>query len=142
MITRDMVIDEILTWLGTPYHHLGRAKGVGVDCAGLIIGVAHALGISCEFDVGNYSPLPDSKMMKGHLDNYLERIELKDARSGDILFMRFMSEPQHLAFVCEYEEGIKTIIHSFAQVRKCVKHHYDVDWKKRTICAYKFKGVS
>lgn len=25
-------VTEALTWLGTPYHHQGRIKGVGVDC--------------------------------------------------------------------------------------------------------------
>lgn len=24
------------SWIGTPYHHKGRVKGVGVDCGGLI----------------------------------------------------------------------------------------------------------
>ncbi len=34
------VVRTARTWLGTPYHHQGRLKGVGVDCAGLLIGVA------------------------------------------------------------------------------------------------------
>ena len=29
-------VQEALTWLGTPYHHQGRVKGVGVDCGTLI----------------------------------------------------------------------------------------------------------
>ncbi|CAD9197505.1 hypothetical protein [Acinetobacter bohemicus] len=24
-------IEEAMTWLGTPYHHQGRVKGVGVE---------------------------------------------------------------------------------------------------------------
>lgn len=27
------------SWIGTPYHHAARVKGVGVDCAQLLIGV-------------------------------------------------------------------------------------------------------
>lgn len=30
---RAAVAQEALAWLGTPYHHHARIKGVGVDCA-------------------------------------------------------------------------------------------------------------
>jgi len=33
---RTDIIDRAIGWLGTPYHHKGRKKGVGVDCGGLI----------------------------------------------------------------------------------------------------------
>lgn len=33
---RRRIVDEALTWKGTPYHHKGRVKSVGVDCGGLI----------------------------------------------------------------------------------------------------------
>lgn len=33
---RAYVEVEARTWLGTPYMHKGRVKGVGVDCGGLV----------------------------------------------------------------------------------------------------------
>lgn len=36
MSWRDQIVAEARTWLGTPYHHKGRIKGVGVDCGGII----------------------------------------------------------------------------------------------------------
>lgn len=33
---RSRVLIEARSWLGTPYHHKGRVKGVGVDCGGLL----------------------------------------------------------------------------------------------------------
>jgi NlpC/P60 family putative phage cell wall peptidase len=36
---------EALTWLGTPFHDQAALKGVGADCAGLVLGVAKALGL-------------------------------------------------------------------------------------------------
>ena len=33
---RELVIAEARTWIGTPYQHKGRVKGVGVDCGGLL----------------------------------------------------------------------------------------------------------
>ena len=32
MNKNQLAVAEALTWLGTPYHHQGRVKGVGVDC--------------------------------------------------------------------------------------------------------------
>jgi hypothetical protein len=32
-------VQEALTWLGIPYHHHARVKGVGVDCAQLLCAV-------------------------------------------------------------------------------------------------------
>ena len=31
--TRQAIIDETVTWLRTPYHHMAAIKGAGVDCA-------------------------------------------------------------------------------------------------------------
>lgn len=33
---RKLVISEARSWLGTPYNHKARIKGVGVDCGGLL----------------------------------------------------------------------------------------------------------
>jgi cell wall-associated NlpC family hydrolase len=35
-ILSQKVADEAVTWEGTPYHHKGRVKNVGVDCGGFI----------------------------------------------------------------------------------------------------------
>jgi cell wall-associated NlpC family hydrolase len=34
--TRQSILTEARTWIGTPYHHKGRVKGVGVDCGGIL----------------------------------------------------------------------------------------------------------
>ncbi|MDQ2634834.1 MAG: NlpC/P60 family protein [Pseudomonadota bacterium] len=39
----DAVVAEALSWLGTPYRHQGRRKGVGCDCLGLALGVWSAV---------------------------------------------------------------------------------------------------
>ena len=52
----DAVVDETLSWLGTPYRHQGRRKGVGCDCVGLVLGVCNAvLGAMPELP-GPYAP--------------------------------------------------------------------------------------
>lgn len=46
IIQRQAIIDTAMSYLGTPFHHQGRAKGVGVDCVGLIACVMRELGVS------------------------------------------------------------------------------------------------
>ena len=41
---RQRLLAEATSWLGTPYHHLGDVKGVGVDCAMLLVRVCTAAG--------------------------------------------------------------------------------------------------
>ena len=52
---RAAVVAEALTWLGTPYHHHGRLRGVGVDCAMLLAEVYCACGIIAAIDPGHYA---------------------------------------------------------------------------------------
>lgn len=42
---RMAVVDEALSWLGTPYHHLGRVKGAGTDCGQFLACVYDAAGV-------------------------------------------------------------------------------------------------
>jgi NlpC/P60 family putative phage cell wall peptidase len=44
-VSRDRVIAEARTWLGTPYHHHARVKGAGVDCAMLLAEVYAGAGV-------------------------------------------------------------------------------------------------
>ncbi len=52
---RQAVVAEALSWLGTPYAHRQRLKGVGVDCAQLPLAVYAAAGVIGAADVGAYA---------------------------------------------------------------------------------------
>ncbi|MBX6329976.1 MAG: C40 family peptidase [Pseudolabrys sp.] len=43
MITREAIVAEARSWIGTPYHHQASVKGIGCDCLGLVRGVWRAL---------------------------------------------------------------------------------------------------
>jgi len=119
------------TWIDTPFHHQGRVKNVGVDCAGLIIKVGHELGL-LDFDVSNYGREPAKEMMQHYLNKYFERItKLED---GCILLMKFVTEPQHLAIYTKDN----TIIHAYQSVKKCVEHTFNDKWAKRVVAMYRY----
>ncbi|WP_031335924.1 NlpC/P60 family protein [Rhodopseudomonas sp. B29] len=39
VITREVLVAEARSWIGTPYRHQASVKGVGCDCLGLVRGV-------------------------------------------------------------------------------------------------------
>lgn len=51
---RRAVVAEATTWIGTPYHHHARIKGVGVDCAQILCAVYEACGLVEHVDTGFY----------------------------------------------------------------------------------------
>lgn len=53
---RQAVLAIARTWLKTPWQHLQRVKGAGVDCAQILIAVYAEAGLVEEFDTGHYPP--------------------------------------------------------------------------------------
>jgi cell wall-associated NlpC family hydrolase len=53
---RGRVVAEALAWVGTPYHHRGTLKGIGVDCAQFPRLVYQACGLLPPFETGDYPP--------------------------------------------------------------------------------------
>ena len=128
----NKTIKEARTWIGTPFHHQGRVKSVGVDCAGLIVGVARELGIFDHQFVG-YGREPNNGMLEKELSKYCERIN--SIKPGCILLMRFKTEPQHLAIYTDEN----TIIHAYQSIGKCIEHTLDEKWNRRIVSCWGFK---
>jgi NlpC/P60 family putative phage cell wall peptidase len=55
MTQRSQVIAEAKSWLGTPYHHMGRVRGGGTDCLMLLAEVFASAGIIPRVEVPFYS---------------------------------------------------------------------------------------
>ena len=53
---RAAVIAEAQSWLGTPYHHMGRVKGAGADCLTLLAEVFERAGVIPHVEVPFYPP--------------------------------------------------------------------------------------
>ena len=134
---REQIVAEARTWLGTPFHHQARLKGIGADCAGVVGMTGAALGLISASDIPNdYAKQPNAKEMERVLEEKLDRIPPAEAKIGDVLHFAFDRDPQHVAILTDVG-----IIHSYAQVRKCVEHSFDDTWKARLRGAYRFKGV-
>lgn len=113
MSTRAAIVAEARGWLGTPFHHQARLKGVGVDCIGLVIGVARALAlVPAAFDVGGYPRQPDGRTLVDTAARHMTRIDRTDMQPGDVVAVSFGGDPQHFGIVAPYTHGGLSIIHA------------------------------
>ena len=69
---RERLRTEALSWVGTPFHHDQSLKGVGVDCARLIIEVYAAAGL-----LESYRPeyYPPDWFLHQDRERYLEELD-------------------------------------------------------------------
>lgn len=132
MITREAIVAAARGYLGVRYQHQGRNRA-GMDCAGLIVCVAHDLGVEVG-DVCGYARTPNSDSLRQAVES--QAVRVATPRTGDILLMRFDADPQHLAIMTDVG-----MIHSYAQARRVVEHSIDAGWARRIVAAHQFPGV-
>lgn len=115
---RARLVAEARAWLRTPYHHMGRVKGAGVDCATLLAEVYARAGVLPQVEVPFYPPdwhlHRDSER---YLDFVLRHaIETsREPRPGDLALWRFGRCFSHGAIVIDWP----LVIHAYAG-RGCV----------------------
>lgn len=131
------VIAAARACLGTPFRHQGRLPGIGLDCGGLIVAVCQALGLEYQ-DMAGYGRRPGGGAMELLLDSQscIARIQPSQAEIGDLLLMRFRTDPQHLALRTDVG-----IIHAFEEAGAVVEHGLDDVWRRRIVRAYTWVGL-
>lgn len=113
-VTKADVVAAARDWIGTPYIHQHRMKGHGVDCVGLVIGVARELGlVAPDFDVTGYPASPDGKSLLELCDKFMRRLPALDLlEPGHVLVYQFHAKlgPQHMGIVGDYLHGGLSLI--------------------------------
>ena len=101
--------------LDTPWRHQGRLPGVALDCAGLLICTARALGlVAPDWDINAYARHPDgtlATLCAEHMTPITE-IEL-----GAILVVAIERDPQHIGIVGDYRHGGWSLVHASSQAQ-------------------------
>lgn len=156
MATPEQIADEAASWVGTPFHHQGRAKGLGVDCIGLIVGVCKNLNLDSgnvdavtgqnvrlhEYDVSNYSALPNKTQLSETLAKFCVLAESANPQLGDIILFTMQRWPQHVGVVTRIEaEGIH-FAHASQPVGKVIISRYDDTWKRRAAGHFRFPAAA
>lgn len=136
MTIQEAIVAAAREALGTPFRHQGRLLS-GMDCAGLVVHCARAAGLDY-IDQTNYPRRPGAGRLEAALDSQpcLERIPVVSAAYGDVLLIRFLGDPQHLAI-----HAGDTMIHAWETSGAVCEHTLD-SWRHgKVVRAYRFAGV-
>ena len=110
---RQRVIEEAMSWEGTPFHDCAGVKGAGVDCAHLLKCVAVTVGLVADFTIAPYRPQwflhHDEPLFLQALAQYADQIDKAAALPADIAMYNFGKHAAHGAFIIDEN----TIIHAF-----------------------------
>jgi cell wall-associated NlpC family hydrolase len=111
--SRHRVVREALEWLHTPYHHHGRVKHVGVDCAQLLCCVYEAAGVVEPVHTGHY---PTDWHLHRSEEMFLAWLERVGAwrtavpNMGDLAVFRFGRTYSHGAIMIEDDLALHAYI--------------------------------
>lgn len=113
ILKRAELVGEARRWLGTPYHHNGRVRGVGVDCAMLLAEVFETCGVVPRVEPGDY---PHDWHLHRSEELFLGWLERLGARAvdapqpGDVGLWRFGRTWSHGGIVVD---GEPSIVHAY-----------------------------
>jgi NlpC/P60 family putative phage cell wall peptidase len=142
MSRREVVLHETLSWLGTPYHHLACVKGVGVDCAMLLVAVFRDSGlVPQDLDPRPYAPdwhlHRNEEKFLGWLQQYAEQVERPGP--GDVVVWRYGRTYSHGAIVVG-EAG--EIVHAYKNAGCVVRGHlHETELAQRQQLAWRVRGI-
>lgn len=139
--TREQIVEQARSWIGTPYRHQGRQKGVAIDCIGFVWGVAAELGYRVDIP-SNYATDPSGNQVILGCERTLIRQPTNKLIPGDVVIMWGITrnEPQHFVIVGQ-SGGRLTLIHAFQKRRRVVEHGWDEFWDRRVVACFRFPGV-
>jgi cell wall-associated NlpC family hydrolase len=113
---RLTVVGEALSWLNTPYHHMGRLKGVGVDCGMFFVEVMEAVGVIDHYVPEAYPPdwhlHRGEQVYRGHVEKLgFVKVE-REPLPGDLVLYQFGRCSSHGAIVLAWPY----VIHSYVNM--------------------------
>lgn len=145
-ITRAQVVAAARRWIGTPYQHQQRLRGIAVDCIGLPMGVARELGlISPGFDVQGYARTPDGHTLMHLAATHMRRRGIDTPLApGMVIVCAVDLEPSHFGILADYAHGGLSLIHANARAHppRVIETRLLFSRGLRFVAAFDLPGVS
>ncbi len=133
------VVEVARSYLNVRFQHQGRSKQ-GIDCIGFLACIAKDLGLEYDDHV-QYARAPKDSEFLYYLNKYLVKIDKKDLRPADIVFLRD-KRWIHCGLIAERNNYL-TIIHAYAKFpRKVCEHRLDLAWQNRIKACFRFKDLA
>jgi cell wall-associated NlpC family hydrolase len=119
---RQAVVRAAESWLGTPWHHRARIKGVGVDCGQMVTEVYTEAGLieagSCDPYLRDFYLHSESDQFRAAVEVYADPLPFGELPlPGDIVLFRFGRVCSHAAIVTEWPGVIHAYIPAKAVIR-------------------------
>jgi len=136
---RDAVVAEAKTWLNTPYRHYAKIKGVGVDCAMILVDVYFRVGLLPEIDPRPYAHdwhlhRSEEKYLNW-VTKFCDKVEV--GLPGDLALYKFGRCISHGAIVIKWP----IILHSYI-TDGCVMAEGDRGALENRLSGfYRFRGI-
>lgn len=137
LYSQDEVVIQARSWIGVPFHHQGRSKALGVDCAGFVVELARELRIlPSDFkETVDYRRLPDGRL-EGLIQGICRKTE--KAEPGTLILFKWPSQnyPSHVG-ICTGP----TLIHAYQRADQVIENGYRGHWLRDTHGVYRLPGV-
>ncbi len=109
----DEIVYVANTLVGVPFRHQGRSRA-GLDCAGLIIVIAHLLGLT-DKDTVSYSRRPNvEEFTKFMIEAGCTQLPYGTHERGDILRFNTLGWPVHLGVYEVDRRGGEWYTHAYS----------------------------
>lgn len=147
-VSGEQIVATAREYIGTPWVHCGRVKGVGIDCSGLIDCVLGELGVK--------TGAPTAYPLDGDFDAMIDGFrrvcrELRDdepLNEGDFLVFRNnlvgVRVPMTNHCGIYTGPGDDTVIHAWGSPRsgrKTVETPMDAFWRRCTVGRFRYRGA-
>jgi len=110
---RQKVLDVAEEWLGTPFHHLQRCKGAGVDCGQFLLGVFEECGfiphVKTQYYTRDFHLHRSEEWYKDLVERFSRPIPQDEILPADLVLYRVGRVFSHGGIIIKWPR----IIHSF-----------------------------
>lgn len=128
------VCQEALRWLGTPFVHQACLKGVGVDCANLVLGISQTLGlVDPAYRAPVYHPawhvhMPGEWLWTTMLSLGATALAVADATAGDVVLVKWPGcrSHGHCAVLMPHGQMLHAMVHHGVTMQD-----YTPGWRRR-----------
>lgn len=146
MANRYDIVETVRNYKDTPFAHMQRTPGIGLDCAGVLICAGRDLGlVAPDFDVPPYTQQPDGHSMLEWLQAFMgAQVSRANMQVGDAVVIRTDVDPQHLGVLGDYPYGGFSIIHAANNATPPRVLEQRLMWARNQgfVAAFRFPGIA
>lgn len=127
------VVNKAKSLIGLPWVHCARSSKDGVDCAGLIVVCAEAIGIEIPH-LGDYDRLEPQSSLLGHVLKYCTMVS--DMQPGDLITMSWPSAPSHIVIYIGDDWFVHAIKPTGVTQQQLIPY-----WRRRITGVYRLNNI-